>query len=203
MDSFNPIFLDNLKKLLNKKGLEISYEELEEVLESLLKTDLKKNKKIIILEQVLIKNAQLVSLVENLTSLPGHLIIKELHLRLKHTVEEKNHLTDPYGISQVVNWTNKGKIAVMTKLGLIKNKLDYHKINSKHIRKLSKAMEVYGCTRGILYTSLEDIPATLYKQAIDCNIEIVDFEDLLRLAHQIDEKNKPNFEFNKLLFKKQ
>ena len=202
MDSFNPIFLDNLKKLLNKKGLQISYEELEEVLESLLKTDLKKNKKIIILEQVLIKNAQLVSLVENLISLPGHLIIKELHLRLKHNIEEKNYLTDPYGISQVVNWTGKGKVAVMTRLGLIKNKLDYHKINSKHIRNLSKAMDVYGCTRGILYTSLEDIPATLYKQAIDYNIEIVDFEDLLRLAHQIDEKNKPNFEFNKLLFKK-
>lgn len=202
MDNFNPIFLDNLKDLLSKKGYKISYEELEEVLSSLLKTNLQKTKKVLLLEEILIKNAQAVSLVENLTSFPGNLIIKELHLRLKMKVEDKNYLTDPHGISQIVTWTNKGKIAVMTKLGLQKDKLDYQKITAKHISRLAKGIDAYGCTRGIIYTSLEDIPSALYKAAVDHNIELVDYEDLLRLAHQIDERNKPTFDFNKLLFKK-
>jgi hypothetical protein len=47
-------------------------------------------------------------------------------------------------------------------------------------------LAAYGCSRGIIYTTVSDIPIAVYRAAVEAKIEVVDEEDLLRLARQIE-----------------
>lgn len=126
---------------------------------------------------------KLPDLIEGIESYDADLVVSMLHKKLGHKVTQVDSKIDPFGISLVVDWPNKGKIAVMIRAGA-------KKITGKHLHKLSKGMQNMGCDRGILYTSAEDLPQAVYKNAIDLKIEVVDHEDMLRLARQIEAKVK-------------
>lgn len=126
---------------------------------------------------------KLPDLIEGIESYDHDLVVSMLHKKLGHKVTQVDSKIDPFGISLVVDWPNKGKIAVMIRAGA-------KKITGKHLHKLSKGMNAMGCDRGILYTSAEDLPQAVYKNAIDLKIEVVDHEDMLRLARQIEAKVK-------------
>lgn len=108
------------------------------------------------------------------------LVLKRLHEEMGHKVQLVNHELDSYGIGLIIEWPSKRKSAVMFK----------DKISGKHINKLSKGMEINDCERGILYSLDKDLPVSLYKWAAESNIEIVDYEDLLRLTIQTEEKSR-------------
>lgn len=126
---------------------------------------------------------KLPDLIEGIESFDHELVVSMLHKKLGHKVSQVDSKIDPFGISLVVDWPNKGKIAVMIRVGS-------RKITGKHIHKLSKGMAAMGCDRGILYTSAEDLPQAVYKNAVEYKIEVVDHEDMLRLARQIEAKVK-------------
>ena len=114
--------------------------------------------------------------IENFNS---ELVIKILHERMEHRIIDIDSKIDNFGISMVVEWPNKGRIAIMLRVG-------GKKITSKHLINLSKGMEYHKCQRGIIYTSAEDLPAAIYKKAVEDGIEVVDHEDLVRLCRQIE-----------------
>lgn len=124
---------------------------------------------------------KLPDLIEGLETYDHELVVEMIHKKLDHKVTRVDSKIDPNGIAMVVDWPGKGRIAVMIRVGT-------KKITGKHIHKLSKGMQLMQCDRGILYTSAEDLPAAVYKNAIENKIEIVDHEDMLRLAHQIEAK---------------
>lgn len=124
---------------------------------------------------------KLPDLIEGIESYDHELIVEIIHKKLDHKVTRVDSKIDPNGIAMVIDWPGKGRIAVMIRVGT-------KKITGKHIHKLSKGMQLMQCDRGILYTSAEDLPAAVYKNAIENKIEIVDHEDMLRLAHQIEAK---------------
>lgn len=109
----------------------------------------------------------------------GELVIKILHERMGHKIIDVDSKIDNFGISMVIEWPGKGRIAVMLRVG-------GKKITSKHLINLEKGMEYHKCQRGILYTSAEDLPAALYKRAVEAGVEVVDHEDLVRLCRQIE-----------------
>lgn len=110
-----------------------------------------------------------------------HLVISILHQKLGHDVKILDARIDPYGISLIVDWPNKFKVAVAIR---VKSKL-----TGKHIKKLEQGMKEYNCPRGIIYTSQEDLPKALYQEAVALKIEIVDHEDLIKMARQIEAKH--------------
>lgn len=124
---------------------------------------------------------KLPDLISGIESYDADLVIAMLHKKLGHKVTQVDSKLDPFGISLTVDWPNRGKIAVMIRAGS-------KKITGKHLVKLVKGMKSMNCDRGILYTSAEDLPSTVYKNAVDLNIEVVDHEDMLRLARQIEAK---------------
>ena len=164
------ILLEKYMKPLEAKCLYLNDQLIEDYLKGKSTVDLYKHKK-------------LSDLCSSIESREADLVIRILHEKLGHKVQPIDARIDPYGISLVVDWPNKGKVAVMVRVGS-------KKITGKHLLKLSKGMESYGCMRGILYTSAEDLPSGIYKVAVDQNIEIVDHEDLIRLARQIELRTK-------------
>lgn len=125
---------------------------------------------------------KLPDLIEGIEGYDHDLIIAMMHKRLEHKVTQIDSKIDPNGISLIVEWPGKGRIAVMIRVGS-------KKITGKHIHKLNKGMQYMKCDRGILYTSAEDLPAAVYKNAIEHKIEVVDHEDMLRLARQLEAKS--------------
>lgn len=123
---------------------------------------------------------KLSDLVQSIESVDSEIVIRILHKQLNHTVESVNSLIDPNGLSHIVTWSNGVKVAIMIRVG------DRVKVTPKHLSKLSQGMAHFGCSRGIIYTSANDLQTTVYKQAVDLKIELVDHEDLLRLARQIE-----------------
>lgn len=122
-------------------------------------------------------------LVQGIEAFDHELVVAMMHKKLGHKVTPVDSKIDPFGISLILDWPNKGRVAVMIRVGKAK-------LTGKHLHKLSKGMDAMGCQRGILYTSAEDLPQSLYKNAGDRGIEIVDHEDMLRLARQIEHKAK-------------
>lgn len=131
----------------------------------------------------LYKLKKLPDLIEGIESYDHNVVVAMMHKRLNHGVTPVDSTIDPFGISLIVEWPNKGKIAVMVRV-------HSKKITAKHLNNLYKGMQTMGCDRGILYTSAEDLPATVYKAAVEKRIELVDFEDMLKLARQIEAKTK-------------
>lgn len=123
---------------------------------------------------------KLSDLVQMIDNIDGEIVVSMLHKFLGHTIESVNSLTDNNALSHVITWKNGTRVAVMTRVG---SKI---KITKKHVMQLSNGMATHGCSRGILYTSANDLPQTLYKDCIEAGIELVDHEDFLRLARQIE-----------------
>lgn len=130
----------------------------------------------------LYKLKKLSDLVQTIESVDSEIVIRILHKALNHKIESVNSMVDTNGLSHVVTWPTGVKVAIMIRVG------DKVKVSPKHIGRLSQGMAAYGCTRGIIYTSANDLPQTVYKAAIEAKIELVDHEDLLRLARQIESK---------------
>lgn len=122
-------------------------------------------------------------LMMNKQSIDHQQLIKAIHSRLGHKVVLVDMNLDPFGIAAIVEWPNKGKIAIMIRDGS-------KKTTGKHLHKCSKGMSNFGCDRGIIYLFEDEIPQSLYRDAIDLKIELLDNEDSLRLVRQIDAKVK-------------
>jgi hypothetical protein len=127
------------------------------------------------------KYKKLMDLVNGIESYNGELVVSLLHEKQGHRVEPIDSKLDSFGISHIVHWNNDIKVAVMTRCNA-KSK----KITGKHISRIKKAMHVYECTHGIIYTSMDGLPASLYKIANELDIEVVDHEDMKKLAYKVD-----------------
>lgn len=110
-------------------------------------------------------------------------VFSMMHQEMDHEVELKDHRTDPHGILMIVTWPERGKV-------VIAYRSQESLITAKHINQISRSMEANNCQRAILYTTKDDLPSSLYRMATENNIEIIDREDLLRLARQIDAENE-------------
>lgn len=123
---------------------------------------------------------KLPDLVSSIAGNDAEIVIRILHKKLGHTIESVNSLTDNHGISHIVTWQNGARVAIMIRVG------DKVKVTQKHINRLQSGLAAYGCSRGIIYTSVSDIPPAVYRAAVESKIEVVDEEDLLRIARQIE-----------------
>lgn len=137
------------------------------------------------LETVLFDALSMEELLTHIHKINPDQFITQLHKRMSHSVTSLNSKLDDHGLSAVVEWPNKGRIAILFKTSdpFLSNNIN---ISHKHIHQLHKAMEKNKCTRGILYTTSVGIPAALYKVAVEYGIEVVDLEDLFRLSAQVD-----------------
>lgn len=128
------------------------------------------------------KNKKMSELMMSIESHDSNTVISVLHEKLGHQVsemEEGNNLD----ISHIIDVSKDIKIAVITRA-----KKDRNSVSAKHINNLIKAMNVYECTKGIIYTSSSKITGAIYKTAKEFNIEIVDHEDLIKFALKIDKE---------------
>jgi hypothetical protein len=184
--------VQSTKEILKQMGVEMKTTQIYEFYSKLIgyqNWNLAQSKGVVFLDKVIYENYTLEELVLNHKNLSLSLIVKEIHKRMKkEPVTNFDEKTNPFGICQVINWNDK-KVAIMTRDSneLLTN--EGWNFTEKHLFKLSKAMAVNGCSQGILYTVSHSLPHILYKKAMDHLIEIVDYEDLLRLARQIDSKN--------------
>lgn len=127
------------------------------------------------------KHKKLTDLIKGIESYNTELVITLLHEKQGHRVEPIDSKIDNFGISHIIHWNNDIKVAVLTRC-LAHGK----KITGKHIGRLKKAMDMYECTHGIIYTSLTDLPNSLYKVANPIGIEIVDHDDMFKLAYKVE-----------------
>lgn len=132
------------------------------------------------------KHKKLSELVKNFEKSDTNVVITRLNQMMGNQVESLS--ANKYDVSHLVTWKGtKQRFAIMIKT-------DTKKIQLKHINNLIQGISQYHCTGGILYTSLENIPANVIKFARDNYIEIVDKEDLIKLTEEI-EKNQNNKDF--------
>jgi hypothetical protein len=139
------------------------------------------------------KNKKMAELMMSIESHDSKTVISVLHEKLGHQVSEMEEGNNLY-ISHIVDVSKDIKIAVITRA--IK---DRNNVGVKHIQNLVKAMNVYECSKGIIYTSSSKITAQIYKMAKEFNIEIIDHEDLIKFSLKIDkEGNKVKFDPSKI-----
>lgn len=129
------------------------------------------------------KFKKLSHLVEGIESYDASMVINILHKKMGHKVEQKDITIDDYGVSHLVSYREDDededtRIAVSIRIG--------KKLTPKHISRLERGMDEYECPFGIIYTSAEDIQKTLYEMAVNKNIELVDYEDMLRFAKKVE-----------------
>lgn len=184
--------VQSTKEILKQMGVEMKTTQIYEFYSKLIgyqNWNLAQSKGVVFLDKVIYENYTLEELVLNHKNLSLSLIVKEIHKRMKkEPVTNFDEKTNPFGICQVINWNDK-KVAIMTRDSNDPLTNEGWNFTERHLFKLSKAMEANECRRGILYTVSHSLPNILYKKAMDHLIEIVDYEDLLRLARQIDSKN--------------
>lgn len=119
--------------------------------------------------------------VKNILGQNPSLVVRFLHERLGQEVQKIDPDLNEHEISHILKDTNGVKIAIMIRFG------KKHLVTQKHIDRLQSGMAVNGCARGIIYTS-SVVPTEIYQAATEAKIEILDQEDLLRLARQVDNK---------------
>lgn len=124
---------------------------------------------------------KIADLVKAIESYKAELVISIMHEKQGHKVEPRDALLDDLGISHIVYWNNDIKVAVMTRC-----ESGSKNISQKHIKKMKTAMEINECTHGVIYTSSDRIPAQIYKMTNKANIEIVDHEDMRKMAYKVD-----------------
>lgn len=134
------------------------------------------------------KLKKLEDLVKGIESNDAELIVTLLHEKQGQRVEPLDSKLDQFGISHIIHWNNDIKVAV-----LLRCQTNARKITGKHLQNIKRAMDLNECTHGIIYTSMNDLPNSLYKIANQLNIEVVDHEDMVRLAYKVDlEGDKAN-----------
>lgn len=126
---------------------------------------------------------KLQDLVKSIESYNAELVVSLLHEKQGHIVETIDSKLNSFGISHIVHWNNDIKVAVMTRCSSAKGG---KKISGKHISRLKKAMDLNECTHGVIYTSAEGLPGSLYKIATQLDIEVVDHEDMMKTAYKVD-----------------
>lgn len=140
----------------------------------------------------LYKFKRLTDLVSGIQNFDHKVVISLLHKKMGHIVNPPPE-GDKYDLSCIVDWPNVGavgdrKVAVMARIG--------NKLSSKHVARLAKAMEQYRCSNGIIYTTEQSITKSVYTEANEIGIEIVDQEDLLALAKTVESNKEKNLEFD-------
>lgn len=104
--------------------------------------------------------------------------IKKVLLKLHTALGHKAKTMADSEVDLLLEIPQKGQVVVLTT----------DSPSGKHVIQLKQAMVNNKCPRGIMYCLAYDLPADLYKFAQENNIEVVDQEDLLRLALKIEEK---------------
>lgn len=127
-------------------------------------------------------NKKLNELVQSIESNEAELVVSILHKRTGHKVEKIDSSSNMQGVSHIIEINKDVRVAVVTRASATKKK-----VNKKHLVNLKKAMTIHECVRGIIYTSSTDLSAALYKAADERDIEIVDHEDMLRMAFRIEQ----------------
>lgn len=200
-DNKNVKFVQATKEVLKELGIEIKTTQIYEFYSKLLKEknwNIAKSKKIL-LDNIIYENLSSTELVQNIMNLDHLKVIEEIHKRLGHSIKTQDDMLDSYGVGAIVDWQNPNvilKVAIMYRKEQSKNVNNmvvnnfFDVFSEKHIIKLRKAMNEYECSRGILYTNSNNIPYKYYKMAEENSIEIVDYEDMLKIAYQIDYKNQ-------------
>lgn len=134
------------------------------------------------------KHKKISELVKNFEKSDTHVVISRLNKMMGNSVETLR--ANKHNLSHIVTWKGTGKkYALMIKT-------DTKKLQVKHIQNLIQGITSYGCIGGILYTNLHNIPISIVKFARDNFIEIVDGEDLIKIAQEIEEKSQNNEELN-------
>lgn len=112
-------------------------------------------------------------------------VIGLMHKKMGHTVEEPKE-EDSLSFLWLVKWPRAGgrfdNVAVMSRIG--------KKVLSKSLSRLNNMMAKYNCSNGIIYTTEENLNKSVYKEAEELNIEILDHEDFIDLAKKIELKEK-------------
>ena len=139
-------------------------------------------------EEYLQKN--LVDLVKDINLCDAQAIITILLEGEGHKVTEVDYRIDEHGVSHEVEWNSGEKVIVLTRSGLDGANSSNSSITAKHMRYLKKAMDISGSSRGIIFTSDVSVVDAIYKVASDQNIDIVDREDLLRMAYKFEYKKR-------------
>lgn len=121
-----------------------------------------------------LEHKSVLELCRSIDTLPPEKVLEKLHQSMgdKVGIVEPNN---PYMLSLIIKKQGGVRIAVMFR-GF------NDPLSAKHLGLVKKSLEVYDCYRGIIYTSKQDISDELYKIALDNKIEIIDKEDLIRLA---------------------
>ena len=100
--------------------------------------------------------------------------------QVKELSEDEEIMT--LGCTHVVGWKKDEKNFKV--LVMIKDKLD-----EKHINRMGQLMsKEYSCNKGVIYAGNSILPKSFYSLANECDIEIIDKEDLLAIAKRIDLK---------------
>jgi hypothetical protein len=123
---------------------------------------------------------QLSRLIKHIDQKNPKLVVEMIHKAMGHQVKNLNSLADKNGLSHVVTLKDESNTAVMTRIE------DGINVLQKHIQKLTAGMVEHNCEKGLLYTNAKNINSDVYEMAVRSKIEIVDGEDMLRLAHQIE-----------------
>lgn len=131
-----------------------------------------------------LKHKKLTELVESIEAYNSDLVVTLFHEKQGQKVETIDSKLDNFQLSHVIHYNNDVKAAVMTRC-----KKDHNKITTKHLARLKNGMDRYECNYGIVYTSMNNLPAGLYKFAGALGIELVDHEDFVRAAYKVEVTN--------------
>lgn len=196
------------KEVLKQMGVEIKTTQVYEMYSKLLgekNWNIAKSKNTDF-SKIIYQNESLENLVININNLDSSRIISEINKRIGHKVTELD--LNPWDTTHIIEWKRTSlnsdseieiedvKVMVMfcKEKSINLPNTDFkisqpNAVTGKHISRIKKAMDKNECTHGIIYTSSEGLPGSLYKIASQLDIEIVDFEDMLNLARRVD-KNK-------------
>lgn len=127
-------------------------------------------------------------LVEGIDSLDATIVVKRFHEELGHTIEELDEKTEESGLSHIATTKGGRAIAIMTR--------QKGKTSARQVELLVEGMQRHGCTRGVIYCTLEDVPPAVYKAAAKVNtdtdgilnVEVLSKEEIMRRAAQLDKK---------------
>lgn len=176
----NVQFIQRSKEELKAMGIEISTTQLYEFYSKLiLKTNwnVAKSKNIDFQEKIIYENQSCENLVSHIQNLNSDLVLQQIFQRQGFSMNMMDSSINRYGVSGIVSWSDNKKIMVMYVDRIV---------GSKKISLLAKAMDEFSCSHGVILTLATDLPAALYKMAMEHGIELVDQEDLFRLSKRID-----------------
>lgn len=140
----------------------------------------------------LYKHKKLSELAQNIdkANIDAKVVISMMHKASPHKkIEVLEDNLDEFGLTHILTALNGQRIAITIKKGI-------KKIMPKHLQDFSQGIKANGCDKGIMYVAIPDTPPeSAYKLARNNLIELVDMEDLIRMATKIDHANETGNEF--------